>query len=260
MNHHCLPTVDGQRTHLVTDKFKVGSNLVSVKFFGHNESVTPAKSSTKAGSKSARRPAYHHGDLRQALVVEATRVLEQEGPEGISLRALARSLDVSHGAPAHHFADRNELLFEIAADGYEALADRLTEVLDRLGVPDDTEKFYVETGLAYVDAALASPQRFRLMFGCSTPPEAALSEIQERLVRESSRAYRALLLIAHRNDVEAVDKIQASSYKMAAAEFTIWSMVHGAATLYIDRSLQADEKAFHKLLREMLANWATSQH
>jgi len=221
--------------------------------------MTPAKGSAKPPSKSARRPSYHHGDLRQALVVEASRVLEAEGPDGISLRALARSLDVSHGAPAHHFADRNELLFEIAADGYEALADGLTAVLDRLGVPDDPEKFFVETGLAYVDAALASPQRFRLMFGCSTPPGVALTEIQERLVTESSRAYRTLLLIAHRNDVEAVDRIDPSSYQMAVAEFTIWSMVHGAATLYIDGSLAVDEAGFRTLLQEMLSQWGKLQ-
>lgn len=217
------------------------------------EPMNATKKASKSGSKRGGQESYHHGDLRQALVTEATRVLEQEGPDGVSLRALARSLGVSHGAPAHHFPDRMELLFEIAGDGYEALADRLFEVLDRLGVPEDPEQFFIETGMAYVDAALLSPQRFKLMFSCPAPPEPSTSAIQGRLIAESTRAYRALLLIAHRGDIERVDRIDPASYRMAAAEFTIWSMVHGAATLYIDGSLPTDEKEFRKLVRDMVA-------
>ena len=61
---------------------------------------------------------YHHGDLRQALLAEATAMLEESGADGLSLRALARRVGVSHAAPGHHFADRNALLAELAADGF----------------------------------------------------------------------------------------------------------------------------------------------
>src|SRR3989442_8785504 len=56
-----------------------------------------------------RRPAgetpYHHGDLHDALLAAAERVLERDGLPGLTLRAVAREAGVSHRAPTHHFGD-----------------------------------------------------------------------------------------------------------------------------------------------------------
>ena len=60
---------------------------------------------------------YHHGNLRQALLDTAGEILETHGAQAISLRGLARELDVSHAAPAHHFRNKTELMAELAADG-----------------------------------------------------------------------------------------------------------------------------------------------
>jgi AcrR family transcriptional regulator len=56
----------------------------------------------------ARKPlnAYHHGDLREALIRAALQDAEQGGPEAISIKALAKKLGVSQPAPYRHFADR----------------------------------------------------------------------------------------------------------------------------------------------------------
>jgi AcrR family transcriptional regulator len=50
--------------------------------------------------------AYHHGDLRDALVQAALHEVELGGPEAISISALAKKLGVSQPAPYKHFADR----------------------------------------------------------------------------------------------------------------------------------------------------------
>src|SRR6266545_2647250 len=54
--------------------------------------------------------AYHHGDLRRALLAAAVAAIEERGPAAISLRDLARRANVSHAAPAHHFGDKAGLL------------------------------------------------------------------------------------------------------------------------------------------------------
>ena len=64
---------------------------------------------------------YHHGDLAKALTAAALAVVEQGGPEAVSLRDLAASLGVSRAAPYRHFADRDELLAAVAALGFEDL-------------------------------------------------------------------------------------------------------------------------------------------
>jgi AcrR family transcriptional regulator len=66
---------------------------------------------------------YHHGNLANALVEAALKVVESDGAEALSLRDLAASLGVSRAAPYRHFADRDALLAAVAARGFEALAD-----------------------------------------------------------------------------------------------------------------------------------------
>ncbi len=67
------------------------------------------------------RAAYHHGDLKSALVAAALAAVETGGAEAVSLRELAAQLGVSRAAPYRHFADRDALLAAVAARGFEAL-------------------------------------------------------------------------------------------------------------------------------------------
>lgn len=53
--------------------------------------------------------------------------LEASGPDGLSLRGLARATGVSASAPYRHFPDRGHLLEAIAVEGYH----RLTDLLNR---------------------------------------------------------------------------------------------------------------------------------
>ena len=61
---------------------------------------------------------YHHGDLHDALLAAAERVLERDGLAGLTLRAVAREAGVSHAAPTHHFGDLTGLVSELAAIGF----------------------------------------------------------------------------------------------------------------------------------------------
>src|SRR5690606_5659937 len=90
------------------------------------ERKTPAQSARRErkASASARRAggAYHHGDLRRALLTATEELLEAEGLEGFTLREVARRAGVSHGAPAHHFGDVRGLLSEFTAQSFEQLS------------------------------------------------------------------------------------------------------------------------------------------
>lgn len=97
--------------------------------------MTARSSSAKAsdlrsGSDEASR-AYHHGDLREALIAAAFAEVEAKGPDVVSLSALARRLGVSQAAPYRHFADREELLTAVATKGFQAAATWIGEAADR---------------------------------------------------------------------------------------------------------------------------------
>src|SRR5262245_40997222 len=66
--------------------------------------------------------AYHHGDLRNALIAEGRRLLEEVGAHELSLRHVARSVGVSIAAPSHHFEGKEGLLAAMAEEGFEELA------------------------------------------------------------------------------------------------------------------------------------------
>ena len=82
---------------------------------------------TRKPAKPAR--AYHHGDLRAALIQAALAMLEQDGAAGLSLRAVAKAVGVSEAAPYHHFADKEALERALAAEGFGRLTERLTGAL-----------------------------------------------------------------------------------------------------------------------------------
>lgn len=67
------------------------------------------------------RGAYHHGNLRRALLGAALAIVATDGIAGLSLRDVARRLGVSHQAPYRHFRDKRAILDAIAAEGFENL-------------------------------------------------------------------------------------------------------------------------------------------
>ena len=188
---------------------------------------------------------YHHGDLRAALLREAGSLLESSGAEAISLRGLARSLNVSHAAPGHHFPTRTTLLAELAADGYAQLARHLADAM----ATSDPDAWLAATGRAYVRFALANPERYRLMF----TSRLTQGDCPDRLRDEASGAYRLLLQAVHQRapDVDPAD------YRMAPAELRAWSLVHGAVMLWLDGQLGAvSEAEFVGLVDEVVADVA----
>lgn len=187
---------------------------------------------------------YHHGDLRRALISEASILLEKSGADAVSMRDLARRLGVSHAAPGHHFAGREGLLATLAADGYEMLANGLEAAME-----GDRETWPREIGRVYVRFALDHPQRYRLMFTTGI----TRGECEERLSYQSSRAYLALLRSVY-GDLAGIDP---GDYRLGAGELRAWSLVHGAVMLWIDGQLgAATEEHFLALVDEILTDLA----
>jgi AcrR family transcriptional regulator len=97
---------------------------------------------------------YHHGDLSRGLVEAGRRILEAEGPDALSLRAVAREAGVSPAAPYHHFKDKGELLDAIAAEGWHELGEALAK--GRAKAPD-ARSALTEIGVFYVCFARDNP-------------------------------------------------------------------------------------------------------
>jgi AcrR family transcriptional regulator len=121
--------------------------------------------------------AYHHGDLRAAVLKAAASEIERRGFETLSLRELASLIGVAHSAPYRHFADRDALLAALATQGFAELLKRYKD-----GARRKTPEVRLRAcGQAYLKLATDRPQLFRLMFASdllsgALPADPALAE------------------------------------------------------------------------------------
>jgi AcrR family transcriptional regulator len=105
---------------------------------------------------------YHHGSLRDALLDEAQLLLATGGLEAISLRELARRLDVSHSAPERHFPNRQALLDALTLRGFAVLTEAMRRALTENGV--GLEEKFRSAARAYVNFAIDNSALLELMF------------------------------------------------------------------------------------------------
>ncbi|MET8119212.1 TetR/AcrR family transcriptional regulator [Micromonospora sp. NPDC005189] len=180
--------------------------------------------------------AYHHGDLRRALLVAALEAIEEVGPAALSLRDLARRAGVSHAAPAHHFGDKAGLLAALAAQGFDRLAQRLTEAGDDL----------LAAGVAYVDFAVTHRAYFEVMFR----PELYRADDAD-LIAARERAGAAL-----RSGVAALPTGDTPA-DVDRDALAAWSIAHGFATLWLagvlpDRVGNEPREAARAVLRRLV--------
>ena len=168
-------------------------------------------------SRLGRKPqnAYHHGDLRDALVQAALREAEQGGPEAISIKALAKKLGVSQPAPYRHFADREALLQAVTAEAFRQFNAILREALARPSKRSKLSRF----AQAALDFGLRRNGIYRLMFASRTM--ACADEGSELHVAADA----TLALLIESMEVPAVGLIRERQ------ALQVWAALHGVISL-----------------------------
>lgn len=174
----------------------------------------------------ARTKPYHHGDLRQAMLDEAARMIEAQGLEGLSLRAMARAVGVTHAAPANHFGDLTGLLSELAADGYRRFAAGLVAAMDAAGANPVARGRAMAH--AYVAFARRNPGLFTLMF------RSERLDAGRPALKDAIATARQVLQSA----VAEQGGGTASPLATTAQATARWALVHGYAVLLLEGRLK----------------------
>lgn len=183
---------------------------------------------------TATRNAYHHGDLRNALVVTAVRLIEHDGLDEFSLRGTAREVGVSPNAAYRHFTDKSDLLNAVAQHGFEQLAQRMRRAMSATRTAKNPAELAVArfkaTGRAYVEFALAHPELFEVMFG-----RGGGYSLAPRDAADDEAGTYALLGSALD---ELVTHGVLAPARRPGAEFKAWVTVHGFARLCLDGAVK----------------------
>jgi AcrR family transcriptional regulator len=185
-----------------------------------------SRTHTRQSNPIAKSNHYHHGNLREALITSGLEMVERDGVESLTLRSVAKRINVSHSAPYHHFGNKAHLLAAVADAGFRLMAASIEEEMRAQGVVGAYQRLRAVIS-GYFRFALARPSLFRLMFR----PELTHPDHYPFLAEAEAKTFSVL--------VEAILACQqegcvADCDPMPFAAFT-WSTIHGLATLCIDR-------------------------
>ena len=180
---------------------------------------TKPAATVAAPRKRAVKTTYHHGNLRDEMVLQGMAILETEGLAALSMREIARRLGVTQTAPLHHF-DKAGLLAAIAALGFRRLFEfRMEALKDKR----DPRERLMAVMLAYAEFALAHPALFHLMHGPEIPDKTRYPELNEA----ATRSYGIL-------ETSVADFLLAGEGSMERsreATLAAWTACHGMATI-----------------------------
>jgi len=182
-----------------------------------------------------KRDTYHVGNLAPQLLDAARRLLDEEGPGKLSLRAVSERVGVSPTAAYHHFASRGELLAHLAAQGFRELSQVLA---------DDSEggAQLLQVCLAYFRFARGNPAIYQLMFGAefiSGETLPALAEARDEAFGRLERIIAGELALPR------------DASEVRAAALASWSYIHGLASLMIHGVIQVPDAVGDERLVEL---------
>ena len=168
---------------------------------------------------------YHHGDLRNALIIAAAELIEERGTLDFAMAEASRRAGVSSAAPYRHFKDREALLDAVSELAFLGLTQLSSSVAGQH--KEGSEDCIIALGRAYIGYVTEHPQFYDLMWGDQsqrTPPDASRLETSGFYI-----LVRQVQLWCERQGLENQDANELA--------VKLWSMAHGLAGLAMNKAI-----------------------
>lgn len=175
---------------------------------------------------------YHHGHLREALLEIAYRLIDAQGIDAISMRALAREAGVSSAAPFRHFTDKQALLDAVADRAAAELERRIDEATAEC---DDALTQFRSMTIAYVRFAAEHRALFDLIHSTEGASDRFFAGIDDE------RRLKLIALIIEGQNAGLIPEIEPELIALTSEALT-----HGLARMIVDghprlRSLTSED-------------------
>lgn len=138
-----------------------------------------------------------NNNLQETIKETAWQQIAESGASGLSLRAIARALNITAPAIYNYYPDRDALVTALIVDAYREFGDYQIAAIQNLP-EDDFSGRMLASGLAYRQWAHQFPQRYQLIFGTPIPGYKAPYEV---VMPVAARSISVLV-----NQVEAIRK------------------------------------------------------
>ena len=169
---------------------------------------------------------YHHGNLRNALIVAAAELIEETGSNSFSMTDASRRAGVSNAAPYRHFKDRDALLDAVCQVAFMALS----EATDAASQPFNkgTSEHIFALGKAYIEFVTSHPEFYGLMWG-----EHGIRAMEQDAAELKSTGFNTLVesvqTLCEEADIKNGDAVNLAT--------KLWALVHGLSSLALNDHL-----------------------
>lgn len=163
----------------------------------------------------------HKANLRSELIAAAHKLVQEEGYDGLTIRKLAKRVGLAPMSVYSYFADKQDILYALAEDAFEALAQRIEQ-----HKADDPLESLRAVMVEYAAFGLGNPNEYRIVATTEqfTPPE----QLDPCLPEERNPAMQLLI-----GRVEACVKAGKLSGDPRAIATMMWAVGHGTISLLI---------------------------
>jgi len=193
----------------------------------------------------------HDMDLNDAVKVTAWKQIQEYGAAALSLRRIARELDIAAPSIYHYYPSRDELVTELIVDAFNSLAESQLQAITAASLADHAARL-VTLAQAYRTWAVSYPQRYQLIFGTPIPGYVAPEEITlpaatagfVPLTEVLQAAFMAGRLKVERlppitqalkTMLEAWQEVEGNSHpEVLYLALVFWSRIHGLVTFEIN--------------------------
>lgn len=189
-------------------------------------------------------------ELRQEMVDLAREQLRVGGVEGLSLRGIARDLEMAPSAVHRYFESREDLITTLIVDSFNALGEAV-ELADEAHADEEPLGRWIAATAAVRDWAQANPHRYALIYGSPIPgyvaPEnTAVPAARDKVVlgrilvdaRRTGKLHPPAVPPAVAVDAADGDRLRAVvlpdfSDDLIATTLTAWAGIHGFVSLEV---------------------------
>jgi len=183
---------------------------------------------------------YHHGHLRDALILAAAALIEEQGSLSFSITDAAKRAGVSSAAPYRHFNDKQDLLDNVRDLAFIGLHSALEETQKNYQDNSDTGAAVYAMGLTYLNYARNNRAFFSLMW-----EDHGQMQPERQNLAHKSEGFSLLLSSVENHLIQRGGKslCQNAEQKALYLATQLWALAHGVATLESNQLLNMFDKS-----------------
>ena len=183
---------------------------------------------------------YHHGNLREALLLETERMISDRQLNKVTLLSISKQLGVVRSAAYRHFANKNDLLCAVASRAFLRFKQGLQTIHLKKNMA--TLEQFRKIWLFYFHFALENPDYYKLMFR-----EALIGENQSEELKEAREScFFEIISILQKCQQEGI----IGNDSLDTQAMYIWANQHGLCSLLIDQHLSLTDEELDKTLND----------